>query len=161
MAAPARMLQQCRWSAGALLQPLLLLAIVVGLSAACLGHAHAHGAGEQGHSTEPAVVMGGYYGGYYEASEVLTVANGETVLVGYLAAGDAHPEPTCHEPLSATLRQSRTAVAANPVGLALVAAPLAVLSDALQSWTAHPAVHGPRWAAGHGQLVELLCVSRS
>lgn len=157
MAAPARALQQCRWSAGALLQPLLLLAIVVGLSAACLGPAHAHGAGEQGYSTEPAVVTGGYY----EASEVPTVANGERVFVGHsLAAGESHPEPTCHEPLSATLRQSRTAAAANPVGLALAAAPPAALSEAVQNGTAHPWVHGHRWTAGHGQLLDLLCVSR-
>ena len=156
MAAPTRVSRQRRWSAGALLQPLLLLAIVVGLSAACLGHAH--GAGEQGHSTEPAVVMGGYY----EASEVPTVANGETVFVGYLpAAGDAHAEAECRAPLSATLRQSRIAAAANPVGLAMAAAPSVALSDAVQRWTAHPSVRGPRWSAGDGQLVDLLCVSRS
>ena len=101
-------------------------------------------------------------GGYYEASEVPTVANGETVLVGYLlAAGDAHAEAACHAPLSATLRQSRTAAAANPVGLAMAAAPPAASSEAVQRWTAHPSVHGRRWAGGHGELVDLICVSRT
>ena len=151
------MLQQCRWSAGALLQPLLLLAIVVGLSAACLGPAHAHDAGEQGHTTEPAVVLDAD-----EASEIPTVANGERVLVGYsLAAGESHPDPACHEPLSATLRQSRTAAAANPGGLALAAVPPAGSSEAVQSGNTHPSVHGPRETAEHGQLLDLLCVSRS
>ena len=100
-------------------------------------------------------------GDYYEASEVPTVANGETVLVGYLLApSDAHADAACHAPLSATLRQSRIS-AANPVGLALAAAPPAALSDTVQSWTAHASVHGPRGTAEHGQLLDLLCVSRS
>lgn len=158
MAAPARTLRQCRWPTGALLQPLLLLAIVVGLSAACLGNVHAHGTGNQAASAEPAVVTS-----VQGASQAPAAANGASVLPeALLAAGEGHghPEATCHGPLSATLRQSSVAATADLVGLVMAAAPPTAWSDAIQSWTAQASEHGTRSSAGR-DLLDLLCVSRS
>lgn len=156
MAAPAGISRQSRWSTKTLLQPLLLLAIVVGYTAACVSHSHVHGLSPNGF-TEPALT------GVAQPSE-FAPANGEMAPIQHLGPagkGHGHAETTCLPPLSVALRESRITAPTTTVVQVMADAPEAVVSDPVQSWTRHRAEHQLRQSAAPGQLLDLLCVSRT
>jgi hypothetical protein len=91
-------------------------------------------------------------------------ANGETAPIQRLrSAGEAHghAEATCLPPLSVALRESRITPPTNTVGQIMADAPGAVASDPVQSWTRYRPEHQLRQSAAPGQLLDLLCVSRT